>query len=82
MNNEKKSLVFFGSGPVAAESLRLLANTFSIEAVVTKPTTEREMHLACPESPVFLAVNNAELKIINYFTTNDYSKINQHSTRT
>ena len=61
MNNEKKSLVFFGSGPVAAESLRLLANTFSIEAVVTKPTTEREMHLACPESPVFLVSNKAEL---------------------
>jgi len=31
------SMVFFGSGPVAAESLRLLAQSFSIEAVVTKP---------------------------------------------
>ena len=61
MNNEKKSLVFFGSGPVAAESLRLLENTFSIEAVVTKPTTEREMHLACPGSPIFLVNNKAEL---------------------
>lgn len=61
MNNEKISLVFFGSGPVAEESLRLLANTFSIEAVITKPTTEREMHLACPESPIFLVSNKAEL---------------------
>jgi methionyl-tRNA formyltransferase len=30
-------LVFFGSGPVAAKSLELLAETFDIEAVVTKP---------------------------------------------
>src|SRR5689334_6869060 len=31
------SIVFFGSGPVAAKSLELLAKDFSIEAVVTKP---------------------------------------------
>lgn len=30
-------VVFFGSGPVAAASLRLLNNNFTIEAVVTKP---------------------------------------------
>ncbi len=30
-------IVFFGSGPVAADSLRLLAQDFEIEAVVTKP---------------------------------------------
>jgi len=30
-------LVFFGSGPVAAKSLELLAGTFEIEAVITKP---------------------------------------------
>lgn len=33
----KQKVVFFGSGPVAAESLRLLAQDFEIEAVVTKP---------------------------------------------
>lgn len=33
----KESVVFFGSGPVAAESLRLLAENFNIEVVVTKP---------------------------------------------
>jgi methionyl-tRNA formyltransferase len=32
-----KTIVFFGSGPVAAESLRLLNQDFEIEAVVTKP---------------------------------------------
>lgn len=33
----KPRLVFFGSGPVAAESLRLLHGEFEIEAVITKP---------------------------------------------
>lgn len=32
-----ESVVFFGSGPVAAESLRLLVQNFKIEAVITKP---------------------------------------------
>ncbi len=35
--NQKPSIVFFGSGPVAAASLELLADSFIIEAVVTKP---------------------------------------------
>jgi len=34
------SVVFLGSGPVAAESLRLLAESFTIEAVITKPRPE------------------------------------------
>ena len=32
-----KTIVFFGSGPVATESLDLLKNDFDIEAVITKP---------------------------------------------
>lgn len=36
----KDSIVFFGSGPVAARSLELLAHDFVIEAVVTKPKPE------------------------------------------
>ncbi|GAC1388345.1 MAG: methionyl-tRNA formyltransferase [Candidatus Saccharimonadales bacterium] len=31
------TVVFFGSGPVAATSLRLLAQNFTVEAVITKP---------------------------------------------
>lgn len=31
------SIVFFGSGPVAAASLKLLSKDFTIEAVITKP---------------------------------------------
>jgi methionyl-tRNA formyltransferase len=37
MKAMSEPIVFFGSGPVAAESLALLAEDFEIEAVVTKP---------------------------------------------
>jgi methionyl-tRNA formyltransferase len=37
MTKTAESIVFFGSGPVAAASLKLLANDFIIEAVITKP---------------------------------------------
>lgn len=35
--SQKISVVFFGTGPVAAQSLELLLNTFDVEAVITKP---------------------------------------------
>lgn len=37
MTETSKTIVFFGSGPVAAKSLELLAEEFTVEAVVTKP---------------------------------------------
>jgi methionyl-tRNA formyltransferase len=37
MKKISEPIVFFGSGPVAAESLRLLAEDFTVEAVITKP---------------------------------------------
>lgn len=37
MKKTSETIVFFGSGPVAAESLRLLVRTFTVEAVITKP---------------------------------------------
>lgn len=37
MTTSSETVVFFGSGPVAAESLALLAQSFTVEAVVTKP---------------------------------------------
>lgn len=37
MKKTSEPIVFFGSGPVAAKSLRLLIPEFHIEAVVTKP---------------------------------------------
>jgi methionyl-tRNA formyltransferase len=38
---KKISLVFFGSGPVAAKALALLAENFDVEAVITKPKPPR-----------------------------------------
>ena len=40
MKKMSETITFFGSGPVAAESLRLLSQSFAIEAVVTKPRPE------------------------------------------
>jgi methionyl-tRNA formyltransferase len=40
MKQLSETVVFFGSGPVAAESLRLLLQNFEVEAVVTKPRPE------------------------------------------
>jgi methionyl-tRNA formyltransferase len=37
VNASTSSIVFFGTGPVAAKSLELLAENFTIEAVITKP---------------------------------------------
>jgi methionyl-tRNA formyltransferase len=37
MKKMSETIIFFGSGPVAAESLKLLAADFNIEAVITKP---------------------------------------------
>jgi methionyl-tRNA formyltransferase len=37
MKKISETIVFFGSGPVAARSLELLAEDFTIEAVITKP---------------------------------------------
>jgi methionyl-tRNA formyltransferase len=38
MTKQSKTVVFFGSGPLAAKSLELLARDFNIEAVITKST--------------------------------------------
>lgn len=37
MTKTSRTILFFGSGPVAAESLALLSGDFSVEAVITKP---------------------------------------------
>lgn len=53
------SIVFFGSGPVAAKSLELLAETFTIEAVITKP---KPLHHR-GEFPVILAAEKRGLAL-------------------
>lgn len=74
MKKTSETIVFFGSGPVAAASLELLSKSFEIEAVVTKPrpahhhgdvpvlNTARELRL-----PIIEAANKKELsdKIAN-----------------
>lgn len=55
------SVVFFGSGPVAAKSLAMLAKHAHIEAVITKPSTARQMHAACPNAPQHLVSTKREL---------------------
>lgn len=58
-------IVFFGSGPVAAQSLQLLKSHFRIEAIITKPTTLHEMR-SCVDSstPVYTVSNKKELDIL------------------
>lgn len=70
MKNEKPSIVFFGSGPVAAESLRLLAEDLFIEAVVTKPTTEAEMAHVIGSTPVFTVSDKRALD--DFFATKSF----------
>ena len=58
---QTKSIVFFGSGPVAAKSLALLAQNFTIEAVVTKPATVVQMSSIVSGDRVYSAGNKLEL---------------------
>lgn len=53
------SLVFFGSGPVAAKSLGLLAKDFEIEAVITKPKPAHHRG----DFPVIMLADSLGLKI-------------------
>jgi methionyl-tRNA formyltransferase len=53
-------IVFFGTGPVAAASLNLLAQIFEIEAVVTKPRLEHHHG----EIPVLEVAKSLDLPIV------------------
>jgi methionyl-tRNA formyltransferase len=66
----KIRIVFFGSGPVAAESLRLLCSNFDIEAVITKPSTAKEMLNACANSKQFSV--NSKKDLDNLFETEKF----------
>lgn len=60
-SSSKTSVVFMGSGPVAAASLSLLSKTFTIEAVITKPTTQKEMASVSENAPVHTVSSRSEL---------------------
>lgn len=61
-------IVFFGSGPVAAESLRLLAQDFEIEAVITKSSTLQEMEKS---------LNEYEGKNTNFYAANNRLELDE-----
>lgn len=56
----KPTIVFFGSGPVAAGSLELLVDSFTVEAVVTKPRPAHHKG----EVPVLSLANSLDLPVI------------------
>lgn len=59
MKKISETVVFFGSGPVAAQSLELLAKDFPIEAVITKPRAQRHRG----DVPVIATAGKLELPI-------------------
>lgn len=61
MSQKLTSVIFFGSGPVAAKSLSLLLPDFEIEAVITKPKTISEMKKVVPKTLVYSAADKQEL---------------------
>lgn len=61
MKKTSETITFFGSGPVAAASLKNLHQHFHIEAVVTKPITEHEMSQAAPGVPIKTVSSKDEL---------------------
>ncbi len=71
MKKMSKTIVFFGSGPVAAASLRLLARDFEVEAVVTKP---RPPHHKYP-FPVLALAEELGLKTFTASSTKEASKL-------
>ncbi len=69
--NDKPSLIFFGSGPVAAASLELLIDSFQFEAVVTKATTEHELKAVAKGIPVYCVSDKNDLDAL--FTTVNFT---------
>lgn len=61
MKKKLNKIVFFGSGPVAAKSLKLLNESFEIECVITKASTKKEMASINQNTPVYCANNRREL---------------------
>lgn len=60
MTNTSKTIVFFGNGPVASESLAYIASHFEVEAVITKPRPIHHRH----DAPVEKLANKLGLKVL------------------
>ncbi|MEI7689785.1 MAG: methionyl-tRNA formyltransferase [Candidatus Saccharibacteria bacterium] len=76
---KSKTVIFFGSGPVAAKSLDFISSHFEIEAVITKPVPAHHKTAAPVETlarklnlPIFFASSKVELDDVverNSFTS-------------
>lgn len=66
-----KKILFFGSGPVAAASLELLARDFTVEAVITKP---QPPHHKQP-FPVLTLAQKLGIKVLTASTTQEVSEL-------
>jgi len=64
-------IVFFGSGPVAAKSLELLAQDFDIEAVITKPKPPHHRG----DFPVITVAEDLGLKIMTVTSKRELNEL-------
>lgn len=71
MKKTSKTIVFFGSGPVAAASLGLLARDFEVEAVITKPRPPHHRH----DFPVLALAEKLDLDTLTASTTEEISRL-------
>lgn len=71
MKKMSETIVFFGSGPVAAASLELLAKNFTIEAVVTKPQPAHHKEVF----PVLAATKKLGLRTLTPRNKHELSKL-------
>jgi methionyl-tRNA formyltransferase len=71
MKKISEPIVFFGSGPVAAEALELLQTSFEIEAVVTKPKPEHHKGAF----PVLSVAERYNLPVLTARTKNELNTL-------
>lgn len=71
MKNISKTIVFFGSGPVATKSLDFLSTLFDIEAVITKPVPLHHKGIA----PVESLAKKLGLRLLFAGTQNDLNEV-------
>lgn len=70
MKKMSETIVFFGSGPVAAKSLELLTENFVVEAVITKPQPPHHKKVF----PVLATAKKLKLKVL---TPNSKSELSE-----
>lgn len=71
MTDKSISVVFFGSGPVAAKSLGLLSKNFVIEAVITKPKPAHHKE----DFPVLIVAEELGVDIFTASNRQELSKL-------